>query len=153
MTYTKEDCIRDTQEHIVKVMVNMFKVSSKLDKRALNHDKSKLEQPELDIFVEYTPKLKQSTYGSEEYKENLKGMKVALDHHYKVNSHHPEHYDNGVNGMCLLDIVEMLCDWKAATERHVDGDIRKSLEMNRERFNISDQLHEILLNTVNRMGW
>lgn len=55
--------------------------------------------------------------------------------------------------MDLLDIVEMLCDWKAATERHNDGDIMKSLEINKNRFNIDDQLFAILENTVKRMEW
>ena len=61
-------------------------------------DNSKLESPEKELFDEYTPKLKDCTYGSDEYKEFLKGLKVALDHHYANNSHHPEHYENGVNG-------------------------------------------------------
>ena len=137
MEYTEKDCRRETQDHINKVRNRLHSFIADLEERANNHDLSKLESPELDIFVEYTPKLKNTTYGSEEYKEHLKGMKVGLDHHYKHNSHHPEHYGNGVNGMDLLDIVEMLCDWKAATERHDDGDILKSLEINKERINIS----------------
>lgn len=60
---------------------------------------------------------------------------------------------SGVNGMDLLDVVEMLCDWKAAGMRHADGDILKSLKINRERFNIEPQLYEILVNTVKRMEW
>jgi len=39
-----------------------------------------------------TPKLAGSTYGSEEYKAFLGQMKPALDHHYAVNDHHPEHF-------------------------------------------------------------
>lgn len=42
----------------------------------------------------------------------------------------------------------MFIDWKAATERHADGDIIKSIEINKNRFKISDQLIKILLNTV-----
>ena len=80
-------------------------------------------------------------------------MKVALDHHYANNSHHPEHYENGVNGFDLFDLVEMLFDWKAATERHADGDIRKSIGINKERFGISEQLCYIFRNTADRMGW
>lgn len=151
MTYTKEDCIKETKEHIRQVRSNMYDISTTLVAKASSHDKSKLEQPELDIFVEYTPKLKNTTYGSDEYKEHLKGMKVGLDHHYKVNSHHPEHYENGVNDMCLLDIIEMLCDWKAAVERHDDGNLIESLKINKDRFNIDDQLYSILLNTVERI--
>lgn len=153
MEYSKQDCINDTEVHIENVKGYMQNIMDLIYERSMKHDASKLQDPELSIFTEYTPKLANTTYGSEEYKEHLKGMQVALDHHYASNSHHPEHYDNGVNDMDLLDIVEMLCDWKAATERHNDGDIMKSLEINKTRFNIDDQLFAILENTVKRMEW
>jgi hypothetical protein len=47
----------------------------------------------------------------------------------------------------------MLCDWKAAGERHADGSITKSLEINKKRFGISDQLASILDNTRKELGW
>jgi hypothetical protein len=119
-----------------------------LESRKRKHDQTKLESPELEIFTEYTPKLKHSTYGSDEYKTFLKEMQVALKHHYANNSHHPEHYENGIRGMDLFDIMEMFCDWKAATMRHDDGDIRKSIEINKNRFNMSDDLVQIFKNTV-----
>ena len=78
----------------------------------------------------------------------LAAMKPALDHHYAANSHHPEHYEKGILGMSLLDLIEMLCDWKAATHRHKDGDIRRSIEINQQRFGYSDSLKQIFLNTV-----
>lgn len=127
----------------------MMMFAMELMQRALVHDKSKLENPEVDIFTEYTPKLKHSTYGSDEYKTFLKEMQVALRHHYSNNSHHPEHYGNGIRGMDLADLVEMLCDWKAATMRHADGDIMKSIEINKKRFNYSDDIEEIMKNSVN----
>lgn len=148
MTYTKEDCIRDTKEHISQVREFMLMFAQELIQRALVHDKSKLENPEVDIFTEYTPKLKDSTYGSDEYKSFLKEMQVALSHHYANNSHHPEHYENGIRGMDLTDVVEMICDWKAATMRHVDGDINKSIEVNKNRFNYSSDLEQIFKNSV-----
>lgn len=54
----------------------------------------------------------------------------------------------GLHGMSLLDLVEMLCDWKAATLRHADGDIRRSIEINQKRFGYSDELKQIFLNTL-----
>ena len=72
---------------------------------------------------------------------------------FRSNSHHPEHYENGIYGMDLIDLVEMICDWKAASLRHADGNIMKSLEINKERFNIDEQLFQILVNTVNNMKW
>jgi len=55
--------------------------------------------------------------------------------------------------MTLLDVVEMLCDWKAASERTKQGSIAASLTHNKERFGISDQLAAILENTVRELGW
>ena len=65
-------------------------------------------------FDEYTPKLKHSTYGTDEYKGFLAGMGAGLEHHYAHNRHHPEHHAGGVHGMNLVDLIEMLADWKAA---------------------------------------
>lgn len=59
----------------------------------------------------------------------------------------------GLDGMDLLDVLEMLCDWKAAGERHADGSLAKSLEVNRERFGISPQLEKIMRNTAVSLGW
>lgn len=83
----------------------------------------------------------------------LKELQVALQHHYANNSHHPEHYVDGVNGYDLFDLVEMFFDWKAATERHNDGDIYKSIEANKERFKISQQVTDIFTNTAKRLKW
>jgi len=143
-----ETVIKETLKHIAKVQEFILKCVIKIGLASANHDKSKLEEPELATFVKYTGKLKNTTYGSEEYKEYLKQMKPALDHHYANNRHHPEHFENGINGMNLLDVLEMLCDWYAATKRHDNGDIIKSLEINQKRFGVSDQLTEIFKNTV-----
>lgn len=56
--------------------------------------------------------------------------------------------NKGLHGMSLLDVIEMLCDWKAATLRHNDGDIRRSIEQNQQRFGYSDELKQIFLNSL-----
>lgn len=148
MTY---DSTADTKAHINRVQVHIAHMQANLDERSNLHDRSKLQEPEKSVFDEYTPKLKDSTYGSEEYKSFLAGMKPALDHHYAVNDHHPD--VRGIEGMSLLALVEMMADWKAATERHADGSLAKSLEINRVRFGISDQLYAVLVNTARELGW
>jgi uncharacterized protein DUF5662 len=61
----------------------------------------------------------------------------ALDDHYAHNTHYPEHYPNGVDGMSLFDLTEMLMDWKAASERHPGGmNISRSVEVSSERFSV-----------------
>jgi hypothetical protein len=147
------DSTADTKDHIGRVGYYLGKCIDTLALRADLHDASKLESPEKDAFDALTPRLKGLTYGSDEYKACLREMKPALDHHYSVSSHHPEHYPNGINDMSLFDIVEMLMDWKAASERHADGDIWSSIEHNRERFGIEAQLGGILGNTAREMGW
>lgn len=143
----------DTQAHIDRVRQLLAGVEENLRLRAAAHDQTKLQPPEKPLFDEFTPKLKGSTYGSDEYKGFLAAMKPALDHHYKQYPHHPEHYANGVNGMSLLDLIEMFCDWKAATERHADGSIEKSIQINSKRFDLSPQLVSILENTRKEFGW
>lgn len=190
------DSTKDTLEHIKNVQNLLGQIESNLGSRASFHDNSKLHTPEKEMYDEFTPKLRGSTYGSDEYKGFLKDMGEALRHHYEANSHHPEHYKmwqcplcesvfseneapigitdvrlcpkcseygsiyesalepaSGIYGMSLLDLIEMLADWKAAGMRHADGNIWKSLEVNRERFGISYQLFEIFKNTVKELGW
>lgn len=150
MTY---DSRPDTYEHILKVAFFCHKIAEIIMARGLAHDRSKTTSPELEVYDEFTPKLAESTYGSEEYKGFLRDMGAGLKHHYQVNRHHPEHFKNGVTGMTLIDLVEMLADWKAATMRHKDGSLERSLEIQKERFEISDQLAQILHNTAEELGW
>jgi len=148
----KEEVIRQTKDHIKNVQIFLNFIGQEIEKRGNGHDKSKLEEPEFETFCEYTVKLATSTYGSEEYKTFLKEMKPALDHHYQNNRHHPEHFEKGIDGMNIIDVLEMLCDWKAASMRHKNGDILKSIELSTERFNLSPQLKNILLNSICLFG-
>lgn len=147
------DCTDDVIEHQENVRKFLRQIIADLVERQIHHDESKLREPEKSIFDEYTPKLRELTYGSDEYEECRKQMGVALQHHYEHNRHHPEHFEWGVSEMTLIDLIEMLADWKAATLRHADGNIRKSLHINTERFNIEDQLYNVLANTIKDLDW
>jgi hypothetical protein len=151
----------ETRKHIMQVAKYLHIFSCELLKRASEHDASKLEEPEASIFEKMTPLLKGCTYGSDEYKKMLAEMKPALDHHYANNPHHPEFFDiwlsfqsdtnDRLSAMNLFDVVEMICDWLSATKRHDDGNINKSIAINKKRFMISDQLESILRNTANKL--
>lgn len=143
------DCTLETLKHIKSVSKNINEFAIELLKRANTHDDSKLCSPEKEGFDEVTEKLSKLEYGSEEYNENLKDLQPVLEHHYHCNSHHPQFYLNGVDGMNLFDIVEMYCDWLAAVQRTKDGSFEKSLEINEKRFNINPQLIHIFKNTFN----
>ena len=140
-----------TTKHKFWVAWYLFKFSMNLFWRAVFHDISKYYPSEAKGFIKTIHKLKNSTYGSDEYRRLLRQIKPNIDLHYKRHSHHPEHYgDEGIDGMSLVDIVEMWCDWQAAVRRHKDGDIEKSIETNRKRFEINNQLVNILYNEKER---
>jgi hypothetical protein len=149
----KYDSEKDTLLHKKRVAKLLNDACVELLSRADKHDNSKLEGLEKSVFDEFTPKLKSTVYGSEEYNVFLDNMGIALKHHYNANSHHPEHFDGGINDMDLFDILEMFCDWKAASERHSSGSIFDSFEINEKRFGMSDQLKRIFINTAIRIGF
>lgn len=143
------DSAKETLYHIRRVSGLLHKACKALLDRADKHDKTKLRYPEKAVFDKFTQRLKETTYGSDEYNNDTEGeMAPALKDHYAANSHHPEHYENGINDMDLIDLVEMFCDWKAASERHEDGDLGQSILTNKKRFKMSDQLVKIFQNTA-----
>lgn len=146
MTY---DSRPDTYAHILKVQANLRRAITELLDRQLLHDLSKLASPEREAFDAATPLLATTEYGTEEYKAQLRKIKPAIEHHNAHNRHHPEFHPDRVAGMNLIDLVEMLCDWKAAGERTKNNKgLAWSIEVNQARFGYSDELTRILLNTA-----
>lgn len=155
MKYNSE---AETRKHIAQVGKYLLGVIQRLTFRIMWHDESKLSKIEKPIFDKMTSKLAKSTYGSKQYKKYLEQMKPALNNHYNLNRHHPEYFmkedryislmTSAVGCMNLIDIIEMLCDWKSATLRHNDGDIYKSIDINQKRFGYTNELREILINTA-----
>lgn len=142
------DCKLDTIKHIETVRKYIKVAIDKLWQRGIDHDKTKLESPEVEGFAEYGDRLRSLTYGTEEYEKNLAELNKALEHHYAKNKHHPEHYKDGINDMSLIDLIEMLCDWKASTFRQDNGNLLQTIDKNAERFKIEPQLLRILENTA-----
>jgi hypothetical protein len=153
MDQEEYDSTLDTMRHSRRVDELLLQVVVALQQRVTRHDLSKMAPPEKAVFDRITPLLKQSTYGSEEYKASLADMGEVLVHHYGANRHHPEHFQTGISGMTLVDLIEMLCDWKAATERHDDGSLARSLQIQESRFGIEPQLMAVLTNTAVTFGW
>jgi hypothetical protein len=144
----------DTLKHSMRVGELLVAVIGELAERSTHHDVSKTESPEVEVFDEFTPQLARSVFGSDEYHRNLLEMDEGVKHHYAVNRHHPEHFEHGVNDMTLVDVIEMLADWRAASERH-GGTVTfdASMVICRERFHIDEQLYQILINTAVHFGW
>jgi hypothetical protein len=95
------------------------------------------------------PLLQGVAYSSPEYQAVVDRVAPALEHYYRENSHHPEHYGHaGVTGMDLFDVVEMVCDWMAGARRNpADGG---KLAFNVEKFGIERQLASIIANAIAR---
>lgn len=136
------------QRHIAQVAAILQQAAGELIKRGEVHDASKLEEPELPVFAAAPRHGKEIAYASAEYEERLRDLEPALEHHYAKNSHHPQHYANGVAGMNLFDLIEMAVDWAVTANDYGSGDIKASINANQARFEMSDQLTSILLNTV-----
>jgi hypothetical protein len=139
----------ETGNHILDVKKILQFVIYLVSVRAADHDRTKMNHPEVEVFSELSEQLNDLTYGSAAYhQQRLDGLAPALKYHYAANRHHPEYFKDGINDMNLIDIVEMLADWMASARRHADGDILKSIAHNRNRFGMGAQLTQLLLNSV-----
>jgi hypothetical protein len=148
------DSTPDTLRHSLRVAELMGELIKELLDRSVRHDLSKTREPERAVYDAVVPHLRATTYGSAEHRALVDAMGEGLQHHYAHNRHHPEHFADGIDGMTLVDVLEMLADWKAATERTTShGELADSLTINRERYGISPQLMNILTNTAHHFGW
>ncbi len=144
------DSTADTLLHMKEVTKGLLLFSKLLMSRAMAHDESKLGDIEKPHFDRETPNLKNLVYNSPEYKESLGRLQAALQHHYMANDHHPEFYQSGVSGMNLLAVVEMFCDWVAASKRNKGGKL--DLLSSYKRFGFDPQLAAINTNTAITLG-
>ena len=143
------DCTQDVNQHVTAVCGLVSKLCIELAIRGYDHDASKLQEPEKGMYDEYVPKLKTTLYGSLDYKADLAAMDEGLAHHYANNRHHPQHFPNGISGMTLIDLIEMLCDWKAAADAK---GVPLELDYNADRFGIDKQLTMVLQNTLDALA-
>ena len=94
------DSRADTLAHIHRVRDHIDVFVAELLTRGRVHDASKLDEPEKSTFDQVNPLLAGVAYGSPEYDAVVESARPALEHHYRRNSRHPEHYcPAGVAGM------------------------------------------------------
>lgn len=143
-----------TRKHMQRVSELIGEAAVELIRRGALHDQSKLEAVELepqqrlqDVIAEHG----HAPFGSDEYKRRFETLGPMLEHHFANNSHHPEHYADGVDGMDLFDVVEMFFDWKAASERGEESSMNIGAAC--ERFKISPQLESIFRNTARSLNF
>lgn len=128
------------------VRKNFNKFQAQLQERSDLHDISKYLEDEFDGFVEADSAGLYHKFGSDEYIKLInENQGIAL--HYARNSHHPEHFKDGSEGfthinliekMSFLDIVEMVIDWKSASETY-GKDFMEGLDFSLERFHCDEK--------------
>lgn len=137
----------DISKHIARVQLKLESLILELNKRCMNHDASKLKEPEISLWERMDAE-ERYPYGSKEYFDKIERNKEVFNLHYQNNSHHPEHYFNGVLDMDLLDLIEMLCDWISYKENITYNEASSIVEEQGNRFGISTDLLEIFKNTL-----
>lgn len=145
---------QETTRHIARVRELLGEAVYELHRRGRVHDQSKFAPVEINALERLHEVIQQegpAPYGSDAYRERTALLGPMLEHHYANNSHHPEHYPNGVAGMDLFDLVEMFFDWKAASERNSDDAMNLSYSV--EKYGIPSMLESILRNTATRLGF
>ena len=141
-----EQTVSYTQGHIYNVRKLLNKFADILKQKGETHDQSKLEEPEVYGWaaMDLEPRYE---YGSYEYYDKLRRFSEVFNHHYKVNSHHPEHFVNPENEMTLIDMIEMLCDWFAYKQDVPVDEGIKLIKDQCKRFKFSDTIKSLLINT------
>lgn len=147
--------ILDTIEHIQMVQAYLGQIVEELHARAIVHDRSKLQEPELTGYQGLSEAVKGLQYGTDEYRAAFAPFKETIQRHYAKNDHHPEHFqDNEVRRMHLLQVIEMLADWKAGSMRNSES-LLPSLDVSFKRFGIDANSHLawLIRNTVLHLDW
>lgn len=147
---TTYDSTKDTMDHIniIKRVFNDIIIPEVIN-RCETHDVSKLSSPEKEVYDKYIPELKKYEFGSPEYREVREAMKKeGLDHHFEVNRHHPEHFENGITDMTIIDLLEYVVDHFSSSLKSTSS-FEVGEAKNKELYNINDDLFKIIMNTYN----
>jgi hypothetical protein len=136
-----------TLRHMILVAKGLHKLAACVASRAVGHDASKLSIEQFARFVEINRIAREHKYGSPEYNASLETNRDAIGKHYRRNSHHPEHHENGVDGMGLADFIEMVVDWEVAAQVYGNATFDEGLAIQTERFNL-DERHLYLIGLI-----
>jgi hypothetical protein len=123
------------QRHTTLVRQALHKIADELNRRAEVHDLSKFSEDEFAGFVQINRVAREHKYGSPEYQASLNAVEPnPVKLHYSRNSHHPEYFGGGANDMDLIDLIEMVCDWYAASKTYGQTSFADSVEISLDRF-------------------
>ena len=147
--FTPDDAfglLRSYSRHRDFVRLALLTVIHALERRALEHDASKMLDDEFAGFARINAVARVNKFGTPEYKKAMQQERTTVDLHFSRNRHHPEHaslnlkgsevteYELGLRGMSFLDVIEMVCDWWGARKGYDDNRMTwpESVKMNLE---------------------
>ena len=144
---TTKSLLLRIHDHIFGVRRRVTRVCTALMDRAITHDNSKYSENELDDHISMGDEMDEIKYGTDAYYAIKRKYEALSTEHLANNRHHPEHHQNGIDDMNLVDVIEMLCDWLTGSE-NTGTPVERSLEINEERYHVSPQLMKLLRNTI-----
>ena len=140
-----EDYIK---KHINCVQYWMQYFAEILLRRSKEHDRSKLEEPELSQWKKMDEEPRYS-YESKEYLEKKKRYESLFKMHWKHNRHHPEYFDGKIfPDRDLIDLIEMLSDWLGYKDHISYSEASSLVKQQTKRYNFSSEIEDLLLNTL-----
>ena len=122
-------------------------VARELISRGRHHDNSTLGSPELEIYHRHFNEYRMYKFGDPRRDEVMNHMAEAIGHHFQYNDHHPEHFDNGINDMNLIQLMQFTAAIMSWSEQE-QVDIFELLPIIRDKCGMSDQVYQLIQNTI-----
>ena len=131
------DALLKIMRHRESLADSMIEIADHLRQRARVHDRCKLKPDQFIGFARIDQAEREHGYGSREFSRALRADSEAIRTHVAESSHHPEHHAI-VADMGWLDIIEMVCDWKAAADTYDRGlSLRDGLQAQFDRLDFT----------------
>lgn len=143
--YTPNDAfglLRSYSRHRDYVRLALTLVQQAVERRAIEHDASKMLDDEFAGFARINAVARTCKFGTPEYKASIQQERATVDLHFMRNSHHPERAKllgeaaetqrglpddftywtaRDAAAMNFLDVIEMVCDWWGARLGYADS--------------------------------
>jgi hypothetical protein len=134
--------LRSYSRHRDFVRLAVTMVAQALERRAIEHDATKMLDDEFAGFSRINAVARTRKFGTPEYKASMADERETIDRHFSRNRHHPERAKlmgeaaeaerglpddatywaaRAANEMTFLDIIEMVCDWWGARLGYADS--------------------------------
>lgn len=126
--------------HRDNIQTALSRIVNEIEERGLRHDLSKFKEDEAEGFVRINKTARNCEYGSEEYENTMvkeKGEDGCITKHFSRNRHHVEFHDSA-HDMTFIDIIEMVCDWWAASKTYGTNTLQKKLPELKEQGDFSE---------------